>query len=553
MGKRGRQAAEDEHDEDLDDASDEAGASEVYAWHFDMLHDRHRLEAFEKAFERLPAGFLSEYTAPALDIGSGSGILGLGLLKKQPKVPFVHGFESDARLAAVANENAVKNGLGRRMRVHPMRSTSVPSLAALPGGRLDKGSAASSSSSRAGLVVCEILDAGLLGEDCIGTLRHASKHLLAPGYRAIPASAEVYACGVESELLASWQHMQPAAGRGRGLRLPVPAAYAADPGCANPHDVVLDRLVAAGAARVLTNEFHATDVDFENLPPRGGQKATLDVTASTAGRLDAIAFWWRCKMVREDTSWEHALSNAPSWAPSAKACGSNRGEIDHWRQAVCVLPRPSRQLKRGERIRIAAMHDDEDIWFRLLDDTEQLPPSTTKVPQALTPLSLWSPTRLWHLANLERLERLQQAVQEAASRLPVHAWEEDAGAVVLDISDAPFLALAAWRGLEGSMASSKRRRRAESAAASPKSRPPASCLLVGKHGGGLRARPGLLCGRSAGQRASAENLSGSEATADAWHSFLAPSQRRRPLCGALQQRVRGRLLRRADVAALGAG
>ena len=169
---------EDEMEETEESMTETAG-TETYAWHFDMLHDEGRLRAFCDAFKRVPKEGLEH---PVLDIGCGSGILGLSLLQQRPELEKVIAFESDPMLAEVARENAVKNALATKLTVHPVRSTRMRRAK-----RKD----------RAKLVVAEILDAGLLGEDCLGTLRHASKCLLQEDYFAIPASAEVSLGGVK--------------------------------------------------------------------------------------------------------------------------------------------------------------------------------------------------------------------------------------------------------------------------------------------------------------------------------------------------------------------
>ena len=54
------------------------------------------------------------------------------------------------------------------------------------------------------MVVTETVDAGLLGESIIPTLRHAWKELLLPpsdGGRVIPSGATVYAAVVECEII----------------------------------------------------------------------------------------------------------------------------------------------------------------------------------------------------------------------------------------------------------------------------------------------------------------------------------------------------------------
>ena len=165
---------------------------EAYAWHFDMIHDEARLSAFHGAFARLPKKALQGI---ALDIGCGTGVLGMCLLRERPELSRVIAFEADAALARVAEENAAKNRLEGQLSVRAVRSTAVSSLA--------DADTVEATSPRASLLVAEILDAGLLGEDCLPTLRHAAGSLLCSDYFAVPAAADICACGVESSTLRS--------------------------------------------------------------------------------------------------------------------------------------------------------------------------------------------------------------------------------------------------------------------------------------------------------------------------------------------------------------
>ena len=358
-------------DPDAPDAPDAPDGNEMYAWHFDMLHDDARLTAFCEAFGRLPREAVGH---PALDIGCGSGILGLALLQRQPAIPEVIAFERDATLARVARENVAINGKSSKVTVHAVASTSMS---------LDK---------KAKLVVAEILDAALLGEDCLGTLRHAADHLLQDGYFAIPASAEVVACAVESELLASFQRVESAWW--------APEIYRQDAGDANPHDVVLEKLVAAGGARVLSNDFPAWSIDFEHLPATSRSRV-LKVKVQKSGRVDAIVFWWHCYMLRGDQC--ASMTNAP-WT-------SGR-EIGHWRQAVSVLPH-GRSVEGGETLSLMAYHTDEDIWFRIVESD----PSSGLMPRGSSNLGLMSSQRLWMLSDRKKYQQIQRAMDLAVKSL----------------------------------------------------------------------------------------------------------------------------------------
>ncbi|CAE7612010.1 PRMT16 [Symbiodinium natans] len=387
-----------------------ANASERYAWHFDMLHDDARLKAFCGAFDRLPKTVLQHL---AMDVGCGTGILGLSLLRQRPELSKVVAFESDPVLAEVTKANAVKNGLAPKLQVHALRSTA---MSFEPGDR-------------AKLLVAEILDAGLLGEDCLGTLRHASDSLLCKDYWAIPASADVFACAVESSMLTTFQTAEAAWWTQKA------PGYRADQGDANPHDVALEKLLAAGKARLLTDEFFALSFDFESLPD-GHRARKLEVAITRSGRLDAIVFWWYCYMLRGDKV--PTMTNAPSSFSKAEA-----REIDHWRQAVCILPYPRPAVQAGQVVRLVVFHTDEDIWFRVQDE---LPVGPAELPRASSNLAQLSSSRLWMLSDEEKYRQLQQAMHRAVKSLnkgsPLHTNMQ-----VVDLSDGPFMSFLAFKSL----------------------------------------------------------------------------------------------------------
>ena len=393
---------------------------EAYAWHFDMIHDEARLSAFQGAFARLPEEALQ---GVALDIGCGTGVLGMCLLRQRPELSRVIAFEADPALARVAEENAANNRLEGKLSVQAVRSTAVSSLA----DAVDTVEA--TSPPRASLLVAEILDAGLLGEDCLPTLRHAAGSLLRSNYFAVPAAADVCACGVESSTLRSWQCVQGSWW--------APEVFARDAGDANPHDVVLGRLVDAGEARILTEEFSALSFNFESLPPESGRCEVITASASQAGWLDAVVFWWYCHMVRADSL--PTMTNAPTGVPMKTRADSMpaRPEIGHWRQAVSLLPGPRRFVQEGEELRLSVFHTDEDVWFRIAEHV----PKPMSLPRACSNLSFFPSPRLWALADRERWRKLKREAFKAARGLQPQPLQEHAGILVLDLSDGPFMSL----------------------------------------------------------------------------------------------------------------
>ena len=144
----------------------------VPRWHFPMLNDEERNQAFAAA--------LRQQVRPGdhvLDIGSGSGLL--AMLAIQVGAARVTSCEADPLLAAVARQVIQSNGFSDVITVIPAQSTELE-----VGRDLDD---------RVDLIVTEIVDCGLIGEGLLPTLRHARQRLLKPGGRLVPHSAQITA------------------------------------------------------------------------------------------------------------------------------------------------------------------------------------------------------------------------------------------------------------------------------------------------------------------------------------------------------------------------
>lgn len=391
---------------------------EKYAWHFDMLHHSARHTAFVNAFRRLPMSKLAaDGVGPVLDVGCGSGLLGLLLLKNCPDVKNlkVTAVEVDRLLAQVAVDNISRMGFSSNMEVHARRSTKL---------RFPH-------HSRSPLVISELFDSAVLGESVLPTLRHAAEHLLAPGYLSVPSRLRIYGKVVESSFLQGLQGLALDA-----PRLPfIPDDWRNDAGDARPHEVNHSRLVMGGHVRELTAEFAALTIDFENLPPREGQQVVFDVQCEASGMADAVVFWWKCAMFRGD-AWDHSprgLTNAPS-AP---------GDPDHWRQAVCVLPSPvhGRHMERGEVLRVTASHDDDLVWFHVerSSHSPSVSPGISPPHCGSSNLGLLSPWRLRMINSAKLMQCLRQVAESCVARLRGLAGAGPP--TVVDLSEGGFMAL----------------------------------------------------------------------------------------------------------------
>lgn len=181
---------------DLTEGALESAASSVPRWHFAMLNDLERNDAFGVALERVvPKG------AHVLDIGSGTGLL--AMMVARVGAASVTTCEQNPILAELARQIIAKHGLSDVITVVSKRSLDLVVGVDLP--------------RRADLVVSEIVDCGLVGEGMLPTVEHAREHLLAPGGRLLPEFARIYGALVDSVAVDRLNRVQFAGGFDVGL------------------------------------------------------------------------------------------------------------------------------------------------------------------------------------------------------------------------------------------------------------------------------------------------------------------------------------------------
>ena len=141
-------------------------AAGVPTWHFDIVRDAARNEAYEAALRRaIKPG------SRVLDIGTGTGIL--AMMAARAGAAEVFACEMNPMVARAAAEIVAANGLADRIRVIPKHSNALDADADL-GGRVD-------------IVVSEIVTNDILGEEVLDAHERAVRDLLVPGGQVIPA------------------------------------------------------------------------------------------------------------------------------------------------------------------------------------------------------------------------------------------------------------------------------------------------------------------------------------------------------------------------------
>lgn len=265
-------------------------SAQIPGWHFPMLADTARNEAFAAALDKAVQPGLT-----VLDIGTGSGLL--AMLAARAGAERVVACEAYPLIAETAQEIVAKNGYADRIAVIAKRSTELE-----PGRDLPK---------PANLVVAEVLDAGLTGEGMLPTIRDALRRLARPGAMVIPAAAQVVAQVVRLPNLRAVNPLREIC----GFDL-------------SPFDKFRNQS-AHGVVRLDHEPYEALSaalpvcrVDFAN-PPDWVQPQQMAWSAPILrdGTAQALVFWFELWL-----DAEIMLSTGPD------------GAMRHWGQAVCWLP-----------------------------------------------------------------------------------------------------------------------------------------------------------------------------------------------------------------------
>lgn len=281
-------------------------------WHFEMLNDEQRNEAFEKALAKAVTA-----DSVVLDIGSGTGLLAMMAARAGARETI--SCEMVAPLAELARKMVVRNGFAGKILIMGKKSVELSVGNGMP--------------RRANLLVTETVDCGLLGEGIVPSIMHAKANLLTEVARIIPRAARVYAMVVESKRLRGLNCVDNCAGFDVGLM----QQYA------TPHYFPV-RLAAFEYA-ALTAPFEVFSFDFEGeaiLPAR--KKISIPVTRG--GACHAVVFWFDMQLDEEVS-----ISNEP-------------GSTTHWEQAIQCLP-DEVTVQAGEVLQLEATHDCTSIIFGL--------------------------------------------------------------------------------------------------------------------------------------------------------------------------------------------
>ncbi len=288
----------------------------VPGWHFAMMGDKPRNDAYEAAINRAVKG------RRVLDIGTGAGLL--AMMAARAGASSVVTCEAVDLIAQRARDIVAANGFGDRITVINRHSTGLGVGLGL--------------AERAQVLVTEVFSSGLLHEGILPTVEHAHQHLLTQDATVIPAAASAMGFLVGGPAIERMLFAGPANGFDLSLfndfaPANLPVALDSIPHTILSHDVELLRF-----------ELKA------NLFPMGSRP--ISIMATREGLCAGVAQWIRLEL---DTTTRY--ENRPS---RDTEIGS------HWEQILYRFPRlvPVRQ---GQILKLAVRHDRKQLSIDLLD------------------------------------------------------------------------------------------------------------------------------------------------------------------------------------------
>lgn len=286
------------------DNLDLACAGVAPAWHFPMMADATRNEAYDRALRRAAPG------RRVLDIGAGSGLL--AMMAARAGAAKVTTCEVVPAIAAAAREIIHANGFADSITLHAKRS--------------DQLKIGQDLWARANVLVTETFCSALLTEGVLPTIEHAREHLLTPDAVIIPqrAAARGYLIGgpsVEAQAYAS---------QAAGFDLSRFNLFAS-----SKFGLHLDRL----PHEVLSDDFEILSFDLTQsyFPP---ERREIAATVRVSGRCIGVAQWLRLDLDSETTYENRPEVNA----------GANG-----WMHVIHRFPEPV-DLVAGEQVLLIASH-----------------------------------------------------------------------------------------------------------------------------------------------------------------------------------------------------
>lgn len=294
-------------------------SSKLPYWHFEMLADSERNNAYQAAIEKVVTP-----DTRVLDIGTGSGLL--SMMAARAGAERVIACEMNERLAATADEIINLNGYDKQINLFSKKSTQ------LKVGKEIK--------EKVDLIISEILDVGALGEGVLPSIRHAVHNLAKPEVKLIPAGLQLYGQLIEIPFRSRIAPVREIAGFDLSpfeqFRIP---------------DEYFRIILKAENYQELSPVIPLMTVDFYELPPAfpddQPRETLLEFPIQQGGTMHAVVFWFDLKLDEEIS-----VSSRPN------------GELEHWGQALFCFPNHL-DVQSGDKVTVRMLQSDMMIRFRV--------------------------------------------------------------------------------------------------------------------------------------------------------------------------------------------
>ncbi|KAK3039472.1 hypothetical protein RJ639_028054 [Escallonia herrerae] len=315
--------------------------------YLDMLNDTRRNRAYREAIDKT-------VTKPChvLDIGAGTGLLSMMAARAMASGGYVESSSSKGTVTACESYLPMVKLMRKVLRVNGMEK-----IVRIINKRSDELEVGVDISSRADILVSEILDSELLGEGLIPTLQHAHDKLLVQNPQTVPYRATTYGQLVESTHLWKLHDLCNIEAKALDDIHIVPA------GVETVHFVKQQQFpmhcdAISEEMKVLSEPFKIFDFDFWKRPDSCGE-TELHIKATSDGTAHAVVSWWVLQLDTEGTIF---YSTAPKWIN----CHSKMREwCDHWKQCVWFIQGKGLSVCKDERVHLHAIHNETSISFDL--------------------------------------------------------------------------------------------------------------------------------------------------------------------------------------------
>ncbi|CAD5220543.1 unnamed protein product [Bursaphelenchus xylophilus] len=309
------------------DSGSESSEAEAWVDFEDMVFDWDRNEKYRKAIEiTVQKAKNEQHRADVLDIGSGSGLLSFYSAKAD--ADSVTALEMDPVIFGTSRDIAQRNNLTEKIQFINRISTEYESTF------------------KFNVLVSEMVDSELIGENLITTYRHALKELLSAKVLAVPAKANVYIVPVESDFLRRSsvipsQIREECVGNQRGLE--------------GQWSELSDDLIR-GAEKTLVKSFDLASL--QSLAESESISLRIEITNDMVSQIDGVLFFWELDMTGDGSI---IISTEPG----------NSAWRNHWLPMLFPFNDPI-MVRQYDFIQITASHDLVSFWFEADFDSNSL-------------------------------------------------------------------------------------------------------------------------------------------------------------------------------------